>query len=213
MLTSVEFLQILGGNAVLLAAAGWLFKTFLANRFARGIEQYKSELARGLEEYKAQISHDFEVRAKRIDVQFSLLHKRVFEAIDGICIKLKTFELLAGNYFAMDAGIEEKKQEYGKSAIEAFKDLRTFFHVQGFYLPDVLSERIEAILKELGSDLDAFESEVMHRAAGKANTGVWAAVSWNVTSALQPAMAELKKIVNDYLTNGTFPDIAAKLSS
>lgn len=69
-----SFLGAIGGGAVALAAAAWLFRQWLKQQLAKEIESYKTELAQRTEVLKTELSifaHEQNVGLTRIDAQRS----------------------------------------------------------------------------------------------------------------------------------------------
>lgn len=152
-----QIIAALGGQAVLLAAIGFLIKSLTAQALARDIEKFKADL---------------QIEAHRRTTVFSRLHEKRAETIAEIYKLLVEAELAVRSMVAPMQTIAEAdadtKMAASAAAIEKFRDK---FEASRIWFKPATCEKTDAVLTELRSIHNFFNIVVRGRARGKDSDG------------------------------------------
>jgi len=92
--------QTLGGAAILVAAAAWLFRSLIGQFLSKDLERFKSDLKSQNEREIESLKSDLKIEAEKKTLQFSTLHSKRAEIMADLYEKLfDTLTLIQGLRF------------------------------------------------------------------------------------------------------------------
>ena len=154
--TVTALVAILGGQAALLLAGGWLVKTLMTQALAKQLEQFKTELTRENALTIERFKHDLQLQASQKQTVFTRIHEVRMEAVAKMYASLLT---LADACTALTHDdIEFKSVEWLRryeSARDSMRALRSDIRSLKIYLPKSAAEQLVSVADRIESLLVA----------------------------------------------------------
>ena len=126
----------LGGNAVLLAAIGWLIKALISNRFVRDAERFKIELKlradTEIERVRALLTRASRVHEQQVDTLRKLFH--YFSEAQGYMQRMAAAGRVKG---------ELSVEQYSKLCVKAIKSAHDTFLKGRLLIPFAIVEQCD----------------------------------------------------------------------
>lgn len=137
-------LLALGGNLVLIAALGWLAKSFVTSLLNRDIEKFRTNLQAEYDSSIENLRHELNLLATQHQVRFAKLHGIRAEVIAELYSLLveahgKSIVFVSPTGYVGEPSKEIKLQE----AMSAVHDFLHFFEKKKIYLPKELGDLVD----------------------------------------------------------------------
>ena len=132
-------LVAISGQAVLLGAIAFLFKSLISNVLAKDIERYRAELKREGERELEQLKSQLAIVAKEREIRFSKFHDRMAMTIAGTYARIVRLRGAASHYVALFEPVGIPSRSDRREAVrEAAQELWEFFDPKRIFLdPDL----------------------------------------------------------------------------
>jgi hypothetical protein len=146
-----EFLQTLGGQAILLAAVGYLIKTLVSSRLEKDAEAFKADLKRNSDMEIERLKNALQMTALEHQVRFSKLHERRAEIIGKLSRLIQEVPIVVSNLVdeagkSMTASVDAKSLEKAK---DFTFEVSTCVQANHVIFPEDLCKRLEEYARRL----------------------------------------------------------------
>ena len=139
-----ELLKTFGGQAILLAAVGYLIKTLVSNRFERDAEAFKADLKRNSDIEIERLKNVLQMAAIEHQVRFSKLHEQRAEIIGKLSQMIEEAPTAVGSLLR-----NLKDKELLARARTTTVDLGQCVQVNRVIFPDDLCQRLDGFWRIL----------------------------------------------------------------
>jgi hypothetical protein len=148
-----EFLQTLGGQAVLLAAVGYLIKTLVSSRLEKDAEAFKADLKRNADIEIERLKNALQMTAIEHQVRFSKLHEQRVEIIGKLSRLIQDAPSFVARLILKDNRNAENIDRAGALTV----DLLTCVPANRVIFPEELWDRLDHYSKRLYSMVIVFD--------------------------------------------------------
>ncbi len=136
-----ELLKTFGGQAILLAAVGYLIKTLVSNRFERDAEAFKADLKRNADIEIEKLKNALQMAAIEHQVRFSKLHEQRAEIIGKLSQLIEEVHSAVAS-FVLGNPRDAKKLDVARD--RAFALLKSV-QVNSVLFPDDLCQQLDKL--------------------------------------------------------------------
>lgn len=140
-----ELLKTFGGQAILLAAVGYLIKTLVSNRFERDAEQFKHELKRTSDIEIERLKNALQMAAIEHQVRFSKLHEQRVEIIGKLSRMIQETPAIVGSLVLGNPNDAEKLAAARTCTLDLFR----YVQVNSVVLPVDLCKELDQYAENL----------------------------------------------------------------
>jgi hypothetical protein len=145
-----QFITVLGGGALCLAAVAWLARSIVAHVLARDVDAHKSKLAAASAVEIERLKSDLQKTAFEHQVTFGKLHAERAEIIKNLHTRLISLKKAAVGY---GSSVGDENPEVGKKRMNELRDaigtLLDAMERDRIFLSVALSEKIENLAKKI----------------------------------------------------------------
>jgi|HubBroStandDraft_1064217.scaffolds.fasta_scaffold04201_1 hypothetical protein len=137
MITWKSVIAVLGGQAIFLTVAGWLFKTLTTRWLERDTERFKSKLELAASVEVEQLKSSLQMVALEHQVRFTKLHERRAEVIADLYKRLINL-VWTSQQFVLQGGYMNRpnqEEEFSKANNQAW-EFANFVDTHRIYLPE-----------------------------------------------------------------------------
>ena len=143
-----QLLILFGGNAMLLAALGFLFKSLLSQMLAKDIEKFKTELKAGADVELERHKHTLQIAALEHQVRFAKLHEKRALVVADLYKRFVAAYWAAHTYhqwFVPGGGPSEEDQANG--ALQKLHEAYRFFETNRIFLAPTLTSELDTFFE------------------------------------------------------------------
>ena len=153
LMSPIEALLIaLGGNIVLLGAAGWLVRSLVNKLLQQDLEKHKSKLALESHRQIEHLKHELQLSAFERQVTLSKLHEKRAEVIALVYSRISTAYMESATLVSPIklTGGDSPQQEYVR-AMNAMARFFRYFERNKIYVPESTCAQIEELVRGMRS--------------------------------------------------------------
>jgi hypothetical protein len=161
-----EVVAILGGQALFLAAAGWLIKTLVSHRLTNEAEAFKAKLQSGADQFKIQLQSSADIEIERLkaslqqvatehQIRFAKLHEKRALLIAELYTHLVEAPAHAGKFILQNARDPEEAAKANAKMLELYR----FINLNRIYFPEKvcgLLDKFESRIRKSVLFVDVF---------------------------------------------------------
>lgn len=195
-----------GGNAALLAVLGILGKSFLNKLIVRDTKQFESDLKAKSDATIEHLKNELQLRTIEHQVRFSRLHEKRAAVIADLYGYLVEGLWAAESFLSpMEWVGEPNKKEKHQQAMNQLVELYRYFDKNRIYLPPELCGSLEALVKNVRSQVIKFGvwvkyedyqlTENSHRQKEEAWNSGWDAIKNQVPEARESLENEFRSLL------------------
>jgi hypothetical protein len=150
------FLLAFGGNAILIAALGFLAKSLISQWLTREIKRFEADLQRTSAAAAEEMKHRLSLVAHEHHVRFSRLHEKQAEVLEEAYSKLLDFETASASLGLASNGTPEEFLESAlRQAEDAGWELVHYIRRKEIYLPAETSAQLQKLIAQIISLLSS----------------------------------------------------------
>jgi hypothetical protein len=167
-----EAVAALGGQALFLAAVGWLVKTLVSHRLTNEAEEFKAELQSRADQFKIQLQAGADVEMERLraflqqvatehQIRFAKLHEKRALVIAELYSRLVEAPAHAGQFIFQDVRDPEVAAKANAKMLELYR----FINLNRIYLPEAvcaLLDNFESTLRKSVLFVDIWWTRIDH---------------------------------------------------
>jgi hypothetical protein len=143
-LSLYDILLALGGQAILLAAIGWLVRSIISHGLTRDLEKYKAELHANSDREIERLRAELKLAELEHNIRFSKLHEKRADVISKIYEMMVEAEQSSQQYAYRNA----RNNEMAINALDKISGLRTEFGRTRLYLPESVCRTLEEFIRK-----------------------------------------------------------------
>lgn len=147
-------IAVLGGSAVLIAAAGWLASKFFENRLNRDIETFKARITAESEAEIENLKSRLQVAAKEREIAITWLHQKRAASVEALYTAM--VDLQHSVRIVLDIFSPHNPADIRKYTAEAFKrtqEVYASYLKAKIFMAPLTCEKIERVLDGLQDPL------------------------------------------------------------
>jgi hypothetical protein len=165
-----EVVTALGGEALFLAAAGWLVKTLISHRLTKEADEFKTELQSRADQFKVQLQSNANVEIERLkaslqlvatehQIRFAKLHEKRALVIAELYTHLVEAPAHAGKFIFQNVRDAEEAAKANTKMLELYR----FINLNRIYFPEAvcgLLDKFESTVRKSVLTVDIYWTRI-----------------------------------------------------